>query len=183
MESENLRGRLLIGGPALFDPNFRRAVVLVGEHSDEGALGVILNRPSETPVRQAVPPLGSLVGPDEPVFVGGPVQGDSAVVIAEFENPSVAGLVAFGSIGFLVGDIEPTHVEGIRRARVFAGYAGWGAGQLEAELQEDGGWLIEEARPEDVFTTEPDRLWERVVGRRPRPYAFLGTMPFDPSSN
>ena len=147
----------MIAGPTLWDPNFRRTVLLIGHHDDEGAVGVILNRASETTVAEAVPPLGVLVPADEPVFLGGPVQPDAAVVVADFVDPSVADFLAFDTIGFLPSETSPG-VEGVvRRARVFAGFAGWGPGQLEAEMDEDS-WVVEPARPSDVFA---------AGGRRP----------------
>ena len=134
---ETLTGQLLIAGPSLWDPNFRRTVLLVGHHDEEGAVGVILNRASETTVAEAVPPLGPLVPADDPVYLGGPVQPDAAVVIADFVDPAMADFLAFDSIGFLPSETEPGIEDAVRRARVFAGYAGWGPGQLEAELEED----------------------------------------------
>jgi putative transcriptional regulator len=179
---EALGGKLLISNASLFDPNFRRTVVLIGHHDDEGAVGVILNRPTELAVDEAAPALAHLVPPGELLFEGGPVQPEAAVVIAEFEDPSVAGVVAFGSVGFLPDESEPDDVEGIVRARVFAGYAGWGAGQLEGELHEDA-WLIVAAQPGDVFHEEPERLWEDVLRRLGPAFAMMRTMPADPSLN
>jgi putative transcriptional regulator len=182
MLKQNLRGHLLIATANLFDPNFRRTVVLVGEHNDEGALGVVLNRSSEVTVLEAAAPLSPLVEEDAPIFLGGPVQPQAAVVLAEFEDPADAGLVAFGSIGFLIGDVPAEAAAGIRRARVFAGYAGWGEGQLEREVEE-GSWIVEDATPEDVFTANPDGLWTGVLRRKGPAYRLLSTMPFDPSLN
>ncbi len=179
---DSLDGQLLIAGAALWDPNFRRTVVLVGHHDRDGAVGVVLNRASEVPVTEAAPPLAPLVGPDEPVFIGGPVQPSAAVVVADFERPEIARVIAFGSVGFLSDEVEATDATGLRRARVFAGYAGWGPGQLESELEE-GSWIVEPATEEDVFTDEPERLWERVLRRKGPRYDLLRTMPHDPASN
>ncbi|MGH2554624.1 MAG: YqgE/AlgH family protein [Actinomycetota bacterium] len=179
---ESLRGQLLVAGPALVDPNFWRTVVLIGEHNEEGALGVVLNRPAPVTVGEAAPALANLVEDGEPVFLGGPVQPESAVVLADVEHPDFAGLIVFGSIGFLMGEVDPHAVDGIRRARVFAGYAGWGAGQLEAEMV-DGSWIAEPALAEDVFADQPDRLWSSVLLRKGGEYAILSTMPPDPSLN
>jgi len=178
---ENLSGRLLIAGPDLWDPNFRRTVVLVARHDEDGVVGVVLNRTAEATVEEAAPPLTPLVGPDEPLFLGGPVQPQAAVVLAEFEHPENADVIAFGSIGFLV-DEDPDAVGGIRRARVYAGHAGWGAGQLESEMEE-GSWIVEPALPEDVFTPDPEGLWSTVVRRKGKDYQLLSTMPFDPALN
>jgi putative transcriptional regulator len=179
---ERLQGQLLIAGPSLFDPNFRRTVVLIGEHNEEGAIGIVLNRQSEVTVGQAAPALSPLVGADARVFLGGPVQPQAAVVLADFEDPGLAGIVAFGSIGFLMGHVEVEAAAGIRRARAFAGYAGWGDGQLEQELEE-GSWILEPALPEDVFSEDPEGLWSRILRRKGPRYRLLSTMPFDPSMN
>jgi putative transcriptional regulator len=178
---ESLRGQLLIAGAALFDPNFRRAILLVAHHDEEGAMGVILNRPADVTVREAAPELAALVGPEEPVFEGGPVQPQAAVVLAEFEDPSRAGVIAFDAIGFLAGE-DPSTVAGIHRGRVFVGHAGWGPGQLEEEMGMDS-WLTDPARAEDVFTSDPNGLWGRVLRRKGRQFEILATMPFDPSTN
>ena len=177
-----LGGQLLIAGPDLWDPNFRRTVVLVGHHDEEGAVGVVLNRASEVAVAVAAPPLADLVAVDERLFLGGPVRPRSAVVLADFEDPERASVVAFGSIGFLPEEIEVDGEPGLRRARVFAGYAGWGPGQLEAEVAE-GSWLVEPALEEDVFTPAPDDLWSTVVRRKGPGFELLASMPFDPSAN
>jgi putative transcriptional regulator len=179
---DTLRGQLLLAGATLFDPNFRRTVVLIGEHNEEGALGVVLNRPTPVRVADAVPPLAALVADDDVLFVGGPVQPQSPVVLAEFGRPEMAGVLAFGSIGFLTGDVEAEVRNDVRRARVFAGYAGWGPGQLEAEL-EAGGWILEPAFPEDVFAERPDALWSAIMRRKGPEFAMLATMPADPSTN
>ncbi len=179
---ESLRGHLLIAGPGLLDPNFRRTVVLVGEHGEEGAMGVVLNRPSETSVGDAVPPLASLPGVDDVVFVGGPVRPEAVVVLGDFVEPESAGALVLGSIGFLSGEADADDVGELTRARVFAGYAGWGGGQLEGELEE-GSWIFEPALPDDVFTEAPDTLWSDVLRRKGGPYSVLALMPDDPRVN
>jgi len=179
---DSLQGQLLISGPGLVDPNFRRTIVLVGERDEEGALGVVLNRPGPVTGAETVPPLAELVAPEERLFVGGPVQPQSAVVLADFEDPADSGLLVMGSIGFLLGDIEPSSLGAIRRARVFAGYAGWGPGQLEHELEESA-WIMELALPEDVFSEDPEGLWAAVVKRKGGRAALMATMPVDPSTN
>lgn len=180
---ESLKGQLLIAGPALWDTNFRRSVVLIADHDQEGALGVILNRPAGTTIGESVPELSSLVGPEAELYVGGPVQPDSAVILGEFADPARAGLLAFGSVGFLVGDVSVEDAVGLVRARVFVGYAGWSPGQLEAEMAEPQSWIPEPAQPDDVFLPDPEGLWNRVVARKGKEFAFLRTMPFDPSLN
>ena len=180
---ESARGQLLIAGPALLDPNFWRTVVLIVEHNEEGALGVVLNRPSETTVLDAISQLDQLVDPGEPVFVGGPVQPSSVIVVAEFEDPTDAALVAFDDVGVLGAGSSPDEIAaGVRRARAFVGHAGWGPGQLDGEL-ERGDWIVESARREDAFATDPKELWEAVLTRKGGSYALLARMPPDPSVN
>jgi putative transcriptional regulator len=179
---ESLRGQLLVAGPTLIDPSFRRTVVLVGDHGKEGAMGVVLNRPSETDVDEAVPPLTDLAGVDALVYVGGPVQPQAVVVLGEFEEPERVGALVLGSIGFLPGEVDPSEIGEISRARVFAGYAGWGPGQLEEELDE-GSWIVEPALPDDVFTESPEQLWSDVLRRKGGPFSVLALMPDDPRLN
>lgn len=180
---ESLSGQLLVAAPSLLDPNFRRTVVLVGAHSDEGAMGVVLNRPSEVTVGEAVPQLEQAVGELETVYVGGPVQPSSIVFLAEFLDPSPAGLLVLGRIGFPAPEADIDELsDAIARRRVFAGYAGWGEGQLDEELGQ-GDWIAQPARPEDVFTQDPDELWSKVLARKGGAYALMARMPLDPSVN
>jgi putative transcriptional regulator len=177
---ESLRGSLLVAAPQLLDPNFRRTVVLVAEHNDEGAMGVILNRPSGMTVADAAPDLEPLIGPEAPIFAGGPVQPTSGVVLAEVTevgDPVVADIVLVPDLGELA-DV----VESAGRIRVFAGYAGWGADQLETELERED-WIVDPARPEDVFHEDPDSLWSDVLQRKGGQYALVARMPEDPTLN
>ena len=182
MPVSSLKGHLLVAGPALVDPNFHRSVVLVGEHGEEGALGVILNRTSESTVDEAVPELAALVEGSAPIHVGGPVQPSAIVILAEFVEPERAETLVLEDIGFLPSEIDPDELGELRRARVFAGYAGWGPGQLDDELRE-GSWIVEPADPEDVFTTDPGELWSEVLRRKGGPFGVLALMPPDPSLN
>lgn len=182
MHVQSLKGHLLIAGPGLVDPNFRRAVVLVGEHSEEGALGVILNRALAATVDETVPELALLVDPIESIHVGGPVQPSAIVVLADFVEPERAGALVLDSVGFLPTEVDPDELGELRRARVYAGYTGWGPGQLDEELAE-GSWIVEPALPEDVFTAEPDELWSDVLRRKGGPFGVLALMPPDPSLN
>jgi len=181
-EPDSLRGQLLVASPALLDPNFVRTVVLVTEHTEEGAMGLVLNRPASVTVAEAVPHLAPLVGDGDPVFVGGPVQPQAVLALADLEDPSDAAAIALAGIGFLPADVDPGELEGVNRARVYAGYAGWGTGQLESELEE-GAWIIEPAVPEDVFATDAEGLWSAVLRRKGGTYAVLAMMPADPSVN
>jgi putative transcriptional regulator len=181
--SESLAGQLLLASPSLLDPNFARTVVLVGVHNEDGAMGVVLNRPSEVTIGEAAPLLEAAVGELEPVFVGGPVQPTSIVFLAEFLDPDPAGLLVLGRIGFPAPEagIEDL-VQSTARRRVFAGYAGWGAGQLDAEV-EGGDWIAHPAVPEDIFSDVPEDLWSSVLTRMGGSYALIARMPLDPSVN
>jgi putative transcriptional regulator len=179
---ESLQGQLLIAAPSLLDPNFRRTVVLIAQHTDEGAMGLVLNRESETAVADAVPPLTSLVDEGEQVWAGGPVEPGGVIVLAEFEALEDTVELIFGRVGFMGAEADPLQVAiATRRARVYAGYAGWDAGQLEAELESDS-WYLEDALAEDVFNDSPD-LWSDVLARKGGAYGLLSKMPPDPSLN
>lgn len=178
--ADSLRGSLLVATPQLLDPNFRRTVVLVSEHNDEGAMGVILNRPSGMTVSDAAPELEPIVGAEAAIYAGGPVQPTAGVVLAEVEH---AEAPIFAEVVMLPGIDELAEVAGeADRLRVFAGYAGWGPGQLDEELERDD-WIVEPARPEDVFSEDPDGLWAQVLTRKGGQYALVARMPDDPSLN
>jgi putative transcriptional regulator len=180
---DSARGQLLIAGPSLLDPNFWRTVVLVIEHNDEGALGLVLNRPSETSVGEAVPELAELLDPNDALFVGGPVQPSAVIVLGEFEDPSDAALLAFDDVGVLgTGSAADELSVGLRTGRAFVGHAGWGPGQLDGEL-EHGDWIRDRARLEDAFSTSPRELWSEVLTRKGGNYALIARMPPDPSMN
>jgi putative transcriptional regulator len=180
--SETLEGQLLVASPGLNDPNFRRTVVLVTEHGDEGAAGLVLNRPSPASVAELVPQLEELVEDGEQVWLGGPVQPNAVLVLGEFENPEDAAVPLFGSLGFPSLDDPADVVTATTRCRVFAGYAGWGAGQLEHELERDD-WILEAASNDDAFTEAPDELWADVLRRKGGIYELVARMPEDPSVN
>jgi putative transcriptional regulator len=180
---ESKRGQLLIAGPTLGDPNFWRTVVLIVEHTDEGALGLVLNRPSDRTVGEAVPQLTELCDPGEDVLVGGPVQQSAVMVLAQFEDPDEAALLAFDDIGILSSDAaDDAAGPAVRTARAFAGHAGWGPGQLDDEL-ERGDWIVEPARGSDAFAADPRDLWPAVLTRKGGSYALIARMPADPSTN
>jgi putative transcriptional regulator len=181
---DHLRGKLLLAAPTLLDPNFVRTVVLIAEHTDEGAMGLVLNRPAASTVIEAVPDLAWLTGGDERVYVGGPVAETAVIVLAEFERPEVAGALVETDLGFIGTDADnPEALEGaVRRARVFAGHAGWGPGQLEGELREEA-WIVEPPLRDEIFTDDAQGLWASVLRRKGQRYALLATMPLDPSMN
>jgi putative transcriptional regulator len=179
----SLQGHLLVASPMLGDPNFARTVVAIANHDEDGALGIVLNRPSDTEVGEAVPELEGVVDGDEIVYVGGPVQPASIVVVAEFEDPAEAAFLVVGDIG-LVSDRTGLERLGdaTARRRIYAGYAGWGPGQLEAEIERED-WILEPARPEDVFADDALDLWSRVLERKGGQFRLVARMPPDPSVN
>ena len=179
---DSTRGQLLIAGPGLSDPNFWRTVVLIVEHSDDGALGLVLNRPSETTVGEAVSELEPVLDVDEPLYIGGPVQPSALIVLAEFDDAESAALIAFEDVGVLGTAVEAGTPPPVRRGRAFVGHAGWGPGQLDAEL-ERGDWILDPAKREDAFTETPLDLWGAVLTRKGGSFALVARMPADPSVN
>lgn len=171
----SLSGQLLIASPSMAD-FFRRSVVLVIEHNDEGAFGLVLNRPSDSTVGDAVPDLAELIGPDHVVHVGGPVQPGAVTAIGEHPDPTASTKLVVGTVGMVDLDEPPD----LSRVRVFAGYAGWGPGQLDEELEAEA-WIIEDAHPDDPFSDED--LWSAVLSRKGGEFVLLARMPQDPSVN
>ena len=141
--------------------------MLVLEHSGEGAMGLVLNRPTETTVAEAVPDLAEVAGEDALVYSGGPVQPNAVLALAD--TGGVPELIAADETG-----------EEVRRVRVFAGYAGWAPSQLDDELEQDA-WITLAATPEDAFA-EGD-IWPELLQRKGGGYALMSTMPIDPSLN
>jgi putative transcriptional regulator len=180
---ESLAGNFLIASPGILDPNFRRTVVFITAHTDEGAVGLILNRCTESTVRETVPQLAPVTDLDDLVFVGGPVNPDGVAVLAKFDDPDDAGVVVLEDVGFVALDEaledEPPRVQ---RARVFAGVAGWGPEQLEDEFERED-WIVEPAESDDIFTDDPDGLWSDLLRRKGGQYELVARMPLDPSLN
>ena len=183
-----VRGRLLVASTKLGDPNFDRTVVLVLDHGEEGALGVVLNRPTPVPVGEILDTWAaqaSLV-PPAVIFRGGPVSPDAVIGLAR-APAAVSGALPWRSVVGAVGIVDlavtpgaqPVVPEGVR---LFSGYAGWAADQLEGELAE-GAWFVLEALTEDVFCAQPERLWHDVVRRQRGSLRMLATYPPDPSVN
>jgi putative transcriptional regulator len=177
-------GRLLVAGPRLIDPNFWRTVVLLCATGDDGALGLILNRPSDVAVGDHLPGWVERLTAPEVVFVGGPVEPDVAVGLGRrivdephgwSEVEEGVGMVDLtGRPGEAAGDLD--------RLRVFAGYAGWGPGQLETEMAA-GDWVLAPGGAEDAFTAEPASLWRRVLRRQGGRAAMYAHFPLDPGAN
>jgi len=180
---ESLRGKLLVASPALVDPNFARSVVLITEHNEDGAMGIVLDRPSEALVGEVVPQLADVAGPEAPIYVGGPVQPTALVVLAEFSDPTAAAWIVVADVGFAAAGFETEDLsEVVRRGRVYAGYSGWGGGQLEAEMEQES-WIVEPPLPRELFPEEPATLWNDVLARKGGQYALVARMPADPSLN
>jgi len=184
VDGVSLKGKLLVANPALLDPNFDRTVVLVLEHHDEGAVGVILNRPSETAVEEVLPTWASVAAEPAVVFVGGPVAPGSAIGLGCGPRPSGDGegfTVVLGAVGVLDLSLGPDELE-VDDVRVFSGYAGWSPGQLEGEI-EAGGWFVVDALPGDASASDAVDLWRSVLRRQGGDLALVATFPADPSLN
>ncbi|MGH9279943.1 MAG: YqgE/AlgH family protein [Acidimicrobiales bacterium] len=182
---EDLKGRLLVATPALNDPNFERTVVLILEHGDDGAVGVVLNRPSETDLSDPLPGWQRLATDPRVIFVGGPVAPDAAICLAQSwpDEHIEAYQPLLDSLGTVDLSVDPDDVSSALAAvRVFVGYAGWGAGQLEDEI-EAGAWFVVDARPDDALSADPESLWEAVLRRQPGTLAMFANFPANPSFN
>ncbi len=188
MSADGLRaGQLLVAAPVLVDPHFLHAVVLLLDVDEDGALGVILNRPSAMPVGALLEDWADLAREPGVVFQGGPVGTDSALAVAALDRQADDEPVGWRRVYDDTGLIDldtPTELLGDALAgiRVFAGYAGWGSGQLEDEIEE-GAWYVVPAQPEDLFSTDPASLWGRVLRRQPGELAWVSTKPVDPTWN
>jgi putative transcriptional regulator len=180
--SESLRGRLLIATPTLNDPNFRRSVVLICAHGDDGALGLVLNRPSPLEVVDAVPELEPALADGARLWLGGPVQPEDIVLLADFTNPGESLMVS-GDIG-LVTDGSPLESlpDRTRRVRAFLGHSGWGPGQLDSELERED-WIIAPLDAGDPFDDGAEDLWRTALEELGGQYALVARMPDDPSLN
>lgn len=180
MSEHSLAGRLVVATPALADSNFSHAVVLLLEHTAEGAVGVIINRPSETPLQTAVPDWQSLAAEPAVLFLGGPVQREAVIALARTYGPTEQVQAVLPGVGVVDLGGDPTLVgAAIAGVRVFAGYAGWGPGQLEGEIA-TGSWFVVGGRPEDVFADDPAGVWQRVLRRQGGVFTTITT---DPTAN
>jgi putative transcriptional regulator len=184
-------GRLLVATPLLADPNFRRTVVLVVEHEpNEGTLGVVLNRPTEVSVGQVLEPWTDLASGPSVVFTGGPVSPTSALALARANGEgdplgwrALDGGPEMSRIGLVDLEAPPQVLAAeIASLRVFAGYAGWGSGQLESEIDE-GAWYVLPGEPTDPFIADPQQLWPTVLRRQGGELALVATFPDDPRLN
>jgi putative transcriptional regulator len=178
------KGRLLVASPGLVDENFHRTVILLLEHTAEGAVGVVLNRPLSLSTRETLPDAYTDAIPEgEVIHEGGPVDPESVILLADFIAPDAPSDLAVGSIGVVDPSSDFTSLpDRIRSIRAFGGYAGWAPGQLESEI-DDEAWIDAVCLPADVFTDEPDALWSVVLDRKGGNYRLVARMPLDPSLN
>ena len=185
-----LTGQLLIASPSLGDDNFDRAVILVVDHDEAGALGVVINRPSTIDVGAILPDWHVYSSKPAVVFDGGPVGRDSALALGALlpsRTPDIGEPLAFrqvfGHLGLVDLDAAPEEVAGdIEALRVFAGYAGWAPDQLEQEITQ-GAWFVVDSLPEDPFSLEPEELWQQVLQRQASSLSWLASYPEDPTMN
>lgn len=211
MPSELLAGRLLVATPVIGDPNFHRSVVFLLDHGETGALGVVINRPTDVGLQESLPGWDELAAAPDVVFVGGPVEQAGAIGLGRIapgtaieghpadgpgaiddggdegddDGPWSPVLTAFATVGPLATvDLtrDPHDVHGIDALRVFVGYAGWGPGQLESELGQEA-WIVADPRPADLWSADPEGLWGRVLRRQGGTTAWLSLHPLDPSGN
>ncbi len=177
-------GQHLVATPRMLDPNFSRTVVFMIEHTNDGALGVVLNRPSELPVAGTIDEWASLAAKPGVVFAGGPVSTRSVITLAcaqaSIDSPHYQPIPL--GLGTVDVGVSPNKVSGVLAVRMFAGYAGWGPGQLDAELRQDT-WQIVDAIPHDVHTAAPEELWWTVLGRQPAPLGYLRLYPHNLEDN
>jgi putative transcriptional regulator len=183
-------GRLLVASPKLGDPNFERSVIVVLDHGEEGALGIVINRPTGLPVEEVLEPWHdqARMAPPGVVFAGGPVSREAVIGVARsrhgFAGVADAGwrpvLAELGTVDLSVPpEDQPIPLAG---ARLFSGYAGWGPGQLEEEMNE-GAWYSLETDPDDLLCEEPELLWHDVLRRQGGRLAMMASYPPHPSVN
>ncbi|MDQ6725289.1 MAG: YqgE/AlgH family protein [Actinomycetota bacterium] len=188
--TDDLKGRLLVATPNLGDPNFERTVVLILEHGEEGALGVVLNRPSELDLAEPLPEWARAAAHPPVLFIGGPVAPSAAVCLARVAatggGPGDAAdgwEAVLGPVGTMDLDSDPDEtIPRLEEIRVFAGYAGWGPAQLESEIDQ-GGWFVVDADVSDPLSPVPEQLWSSVLRRQRGTLSLFAAYPTDPSLN
>jgi putative transcriptional regulator len=179
------KSRLLVATPALADGNFDRSVVYMLEHNDDGALGVILNRPSEEAGVTGLETWAERCSPPAVVFGGGPVEPDAliGIALATGAQPGHGWAPIDGPLGTVDLATTPDEVAPIlEELRLFRGYAGWSPGQLESEIEGDA-WIVAASALDDVFTRDPSTLWRRVLKRQGGRLAWMAHFPDDVAAN
>lgn len=184
---ESVKGRLLVASPDLLDANFKRTVVYMCSHDEEGAFGLVLNRPVVgAAVEEYVPVWGARASTPGLIFNGGPVEPTAAFALgrSSYNYDDTPGWTAIGrGIGLVAIGAEPDSFPvPLDALRVFAGYSGWTAGQLEVEVDQ-GAWFVVDAEPGDPFVPEPDALYRMVLTRQRGELAMYGWFPDDPKQN
>jgi putative transcriptional regulator len=185
MTTVSLKGKLLIAAPAMLEPTFARTVISVLEHNDDGALGVVINRPGDAELLDIVPPVAELASRPAVLFAGGPVEPQAAIALGvlTLDPPGGGWRPVVHPLVTVDLDSDPSLLAAsLRELRVFAGYSGWSAGQLENEISL-GAWYVVESLPLDAFDASPDRLWSAVLRRQPWPLSAVATFPIDPTMN
>lgn len=189
MTGSTLKGKLLVAAPMLREPTFARTVISMLEHTDDGALGVVINRPGASSLLDVVPPVADLASRPAVLFAGGPVEPQAAIALGVVSAQAVAGDEQSGwrpvvhPVVTVDLDMDPAVLAtSLRELRVFAGYAGWSAGQVEDEIAQ-GAWYVVEALPLDAFDHAPGQLWSAVLRRQPWPLSAVATCPLDPTMN
>lgn len=181
--TDSLKGRLLVATPTLLDPNFFRTVVLVLEHSHEGAVGLVLNRPSETPVGDVIERWGDTVSAPAVFHQGGPVEMTGMIGLAIGPDEPADGWVPlFDGLGTVDLGAIPDTLPALGTLRIFAGHAGWEPAQLEGEV-DAAGWFVVDRLPDDAFTSDPSSLWVRVLQRQRGRVSWFVHCPPDPTVN
>ena len=178
-------GRLLVALPTLTDPNFDRTVVLVlAADADDGAIGVVLNRPTDTDVADPLPRWAPLAAQPGVVFLGGPVGATAAIGVARGTGTAGSGWAPVaGHLGTVDLGLDPDDLPApVDAVRVFSGYAGWAPGQLESEI-EQGAWLVVDGALDDVLCSDPARLWRLILRRQGGRTAWLANWPVDLRAN
>jgi putative transcriptional regulator len=179
-------GMLLVATPVLLDPNFSETVVLLLDVDEDGVLGVVLNRPSPVAVAEVLGQWGAAVDEPNVLFQGGPVGTDAALALALLRDPAdvpVGFRAVRGTLGLLDLDTPTELLTGsLAGLRIFAGYAGWGPGQLEDEV-EDGSWYVVPGEALDAFRGDTAALRRDVLRRQPGELAWHSTRPVDPELN
>mgnify|MGYP001564513647 CR=1 FL=1 len=180
------RGMFLVATPHLKDPNFRQTVVLICEHGAGGSLGLVVNRRTDQHITEVLPQATGLHERAGFVYTGGPVQKDSLLILHRLgwevpeSRPIFDGVCLGGELGVLEEELTQDHGEGL--VRVYMGYAGWAAGQLQFELA-SGSWLVLPAQMPMVFARDPLQVWPAILRALGGDYALYATMPPDPSLN
>lgn len=180
-----LVGRLLVATPRITEPVFRRAVVQLLHHDTAGAHGVVLNKPLGVDVDRVLPGWSAHVSPPHTLFQGGPVGLDTALGLAWLPGDVTPEGVhrLFNGLGVVDLDVAPVSLAAsIAGLRVFAGYSGWGPGQLEGELA-GGSWYVVPPAPSDIVVRKAEQLWRDVLRRQPGRLAFVSAFPDDPERN